>query len=432
MPAKTDRRHRRGQESRQRILESALAIAAERGYDGTTVALITERAGLPASSVYWQFRNKDELLAEALDYSYRIWRTEGPTWQPANYTGTPRERIVTRLTLSRGSVEREPEFWRLGLMVAMLRRSSRIAAQDRFMQVRGETQAIVDAWWRSVLPASTTAHDELARLLTHSYIAFVDGMFVAHRADPHMQLNRLSDSIGQAMATVVEQWSIDPSSVLAAVNHPTPVPIDRGDPESDEADDSRSRLLHATEDIAAERGYRGTTISRVCSRAGLPPSSVYWFFTDKDELLAEVVQHSWDEWLSRQPDWPAPEKGHTWQDTLRGILRQSVQSLLDAPSFMRIGHMLTLEQHSTEVAARTRFLVIRAGIQDRIATWFDDVVVTSGDAQPDGLSTVLAEAVIAFTDGFFLGSQIDDSSNSVPAFVEFVVEVISAAASASD
>ena len=94
--------------------------------------------------------------------------------------------------------------------------------------------------------------------------------------------------------------------------------------------------------------------------------------------------------------------------------------------------MLTLEQHSTEVAARTRFLVIRAGIQDRIATWFDDVVVTSGDAQPDGLSTVLAEAVIAFTDGFFLGSQIDDSSNSVPAFVEFVVEVISAAASASD
>ena len=90
MPAKTDRRHRQGQESRQRILDAALAIAAERGYDGTTVALVCERAGLPASSVYWQFRNKDELLAEALDHSYRAWRLAGPTWQPANYTGTAR------------------------------------------------------------------------------------------------------------------------------------------------------------------------------------------------------------------------------------------------------------------------------------------------------------------------------------------------------
>ena len=99
MPAKTDRRHRQGQESRQRILDAALAIAAERGYDGTTVALITERAEVPASSVYWQFKNKDELLAEALDYSYRTWRREGPTWQPANYSGSPRERIMTRLRL---------------------------------------------------------------------------------------------------------------------------------------------------------------------------------------------------------------------------------------------------------------------------------------------------------------------------------------------
>ena len=57
MPPKTERRHRQGTESRRRILEAALAIAVERGYDGTTVALLTERAELPASSVYWQFTN---------------------------------------------------------------------------------------------------------------------------------------------------------------------------------------------------------------------------------------------------------------------------------------------------------------------------------------------------------------------------------------
>ena len=112
MPPKTERRHRQGTESRLRILEAALAIAVERGYDGTTVALVCERAELPASSVYWQFTNKDDLLAEALDHSYRRWRLEGPTWQPTNYTGTPRDRITTRLGYSLSAVEREVELRR--------------------------------------------------------------------------------------------------------------------------------------------------------------------------------------------------------------------------------------------------------------------------------------------------------------------------------
>ena len=66
MPRKTERRHRQGEEFRRRILEATLAIAAERGYDGTSLGLVTERAGLPASSVYWHFGSKDELLAEAV------------------------------------------------------------------------------------------------------------------------------------------------------------------------------------------------------------------------------------------------------------------------------------------------------------------------------------------------------------------------------
>ena len=89
MPRKTTRRHRQGDESRHRILATTLEIAAERGYDGTTVGLVTERTGLPASSVYWHFKNKDELLAETLEYSYRQWRGTAPTWEDLE-DGVPR------------------------------------------------------------------------------------------------------------------------------------------------------------------------------------------------------------------------------------------------------------------------------------------------------------------------------------------------------
>src|SRR5438067_11777624 len=79
MPRKTERRHRQGEESRSAILDATLAIAAERGYDGTTVALVQEATGLPASSIYWHFGSKDELLAATLDPAYRRWRASTPT-----------------------------------------------------------------------------------------------------------------------------------------------------------------------------------------------------------------------------------------------------------------------------------------------------------------------------------------------------------------
>ncbi len=403
-----------------------MAIAAERGYDGTTVALITERAMVPASSVYWQFANKDDLLAEALDYSYRSWRRDGPTWQPANYTGTMRDRIVTRLENSRRAVEEKPDYWRLGLMVALLKHTGKIAAQDRFLAVRAETRLIIEEWWRTMLPASVGDQPELIGAITHAYLALVDGLFVAHSAQPHMDLEPQTALLAEAIAEVVTAWFADPSAALPPAQGARSARVNETTPSGE--DDSRTRLLAAAEVIAAERGYRGTTISRICKQAGLPASSVYWHFEDKSSLMAEVVQHSWDEWLASQPSWQDPDPGQTWAQSLRNILVVSAQSLEDAPSFMRIGHMLALEHSSEDVPARTSFVTIRASIEEQIADWFRrNLPAASVKASPE-LPEILSRTVIAFTDGHFLSSQIDDSEASVTNFVEFVVEVLEQAA----
>ncbi len=421
MPPKTERRHRQGVESRQRILDAAIAIAVERGYDGTTVALVCERAELPASSVYWQFTNKDDLLAEALDHSYRRWRLEGPTWQPTNYSGPPRDRITTRLGYSLAAVEREVEYWRLGLTLAMLNRPGGIAAQQRFKKVRGETRQIVHEWWSDIDAEAAERDPGLMQILTATYLAFVDGMFVAHRADPAIDLDLQLDLVGDALADVYERRVAGGAVPTRRLPRRRP----RRTAESD--DDSRTRLLDAAAEIAAERGYRGTTISRVCARAGLPVSSLYWFFTDKDELLAEVVRHSWEEWYAAQPDWTAPAPGVEWPDALRVILDSSTRSLGDSPAFLRIGHMLTLES-DTDVAARHEFLAIRTDIVDRIRAWFEESLpsglVRRAPQLPHGLATTL----VAYTDGYFLGVQIDGKEPPVPDFVDIVVDVIATAA----
>ena len=64
MKPKTPRRSRQGQESRQRIIDATFEIAHEQGYQGTSIAKVSARSGLPASSVYWHFADKDALMHE--------------------------------------------------------------------------------------------------------------------------------------------------------------------------------------------------------------------------------------------------------------------------------------------------------------------------------------------------------------------------------
>ena len=65
--AKGDKPQRRrrvdGEASRTRILDAATEIASERGYEGASIALVSAKCGLPASSIYWHFKDKDDLIA---------------------------------------------------------------------------------------------------------------------------------------------------------------------------------------------------------------------------------------------------------------------------------------------------------------------------------------------------------------------------------
>lgn len=48
--------------TRERILNSALTLFAEKGYDGVGVDLIAEKAGLKGPSIYKHFKSKEEIL----------------------------------------------------------------------------------------------------------------------------------------------------------------------------------------------------------------------------------------------------------------------------------------------------------------------------------------------------------------------------------
>ncbi|MER6615707.1 TetR/AcrR family transcriptional regulator [Streptomyces xantholiticus] len=53
---------------RERLVEAAVQEFGEQGYDRARVQDIARRAGLSTGAIYGNFRNKAELLAEAVDY----------------------------------------------------------------------------------------------------------------------------------------------------------------------------------------------------------------------------------------------------------------------------------------------------------------------------------------------------------------------------
>lgn len=56
----------RGERKHERILQAAAQVLAERGYAGTTMTEIAEKAGTQAGSVYYHFASREELIEEVL------------------------------------------------------------------------------------------------------------------------------------------------------------------------------------------------------------------------------------------------------------------------------------------------------------------------------------------------------------------------------
>jgi AcrR family transcriptional regulator len=178
--AETRRRRANGEASRQRILDAAAQVAGERGYEGTSMNLVSERSGLPASSIYWHFKNKDELIAAVIDRSFSGWADTLKRAESMPADGSREDAL--RLTLQRsGRVLAEfPDFLRLGLMLILERRPDEPTARTKFLEVRELTAARTRALYEHVF--TDLSADDIAALVRLT-IATADGLFIARELE---------------------------------------------------------------------------------------------------------------------------------------------------------------------------------------------------------------------------------------------------------
>ncbi|MFG2588409.1 TetR/AcrR family transcriptional regulator [Streptomyces sp. NPDC048438] len=143
--------------------------------------------------------------------------------------------------------------------------------------------------------------------------------------------------------------------------------------------DAHEAVLAATRELVAELGYKGVTMERIASRAGVARMTVYRWWPNKAAVITEAV-------ADRLAPGPAPDTGDVREDALlwlRGLVR--TLTLLGDPSVVtgaltergepgRAELRDLLKAHAEPAAELMRNGVARGGLPDDLPL---DAVVDS-------------------------------------------------------
>jgi len=110
------RRYQSSHLSRERILEAATELFAQKGYAGTGVDQLAARSGIAKTAIYYHFGNKAGLLAAALERAASTW-IEGID-QASRQAGDWSSRLDSALAGMRALLEEKPWIFKLVQILA--------------------------------------------------------------------------------------------------------------------------------------------------------------------------------------------------------------------------------------------------------------------------------------------------------------------------
>lgn len=180
-PAGIDETKNRNHATRERILAASLKLVASRGYAGTSISMICREAGLNASSVYWFFESKEDLLMCAIQESADEFldAASQPFVSDRNAPGDSLEVTIKAIVTQ---LHDNSNFLRLVLIMMIEDRQLPGEVRAKITKVRASS---LD-WWKSLLAyLFRDLGETTARLLAGEFAplcrAAVNGAFIARQ-----------------------------------------------------------------------------------------------------------------------------------------------------------------------------------------------------------------------------------------------------------
>jgi len=191
------------QNARERILQAACALIAERGIGGARIAQIAKAAGVSTALVHYHFRTREMLLAETLDYAFDVasavrLRPAGEDDEPGG-DGSAARRLADVVEQSLPTTDpgrREWQLWAELWLGAARDPGLRPIAAQMYARYRS---------WIATAVAEGVAAGEFARVdpgeTADLAMALIDGLGLrVLLGDPSMPLQRARERIGETLA----------------------------------------------------------------------------------------------------------------------------------------------------------------------------------------------------------------------------------------
>jgi AcrR family transcriptional regulator len=172
------RRYRNSHLSRERILETATELFAQKGYAGAGVDQLAARSGIAKTAIYYHFGNKAGLLAAALERAANAW-IEGID-QASRQAGDWSSRLDSALAGMRALLEEKPWIFKLVQILAFEVAEEKPEIRETLQSIVRRAREAIVAGLRDALGVEVPDAEGVAKVI----LIWLDGISLGLQIDP--------------------------------------------------------------------------------------------------------------------------------------------------------------------------------------------------------------------------------------------------------
>jgi AcrR family transcriptional regulator len=172
------RRYRNSHLSRERILETATELFAQKGYAGAGVDQLAARSGIAKTAIYYHFGNKAGLLAAALERTASTW-IEGID-QASRQAGDWASRLDSALAGMRTLLEEKPWVFKLVQILALEVAEENPDIRETLQSIVQRARGAIVAGLRDALGVEVPDAEGVAKII----LVWLDGISLGLQLDP--------------------------------------------------------------------------------------------------------------------------------------------------------------------------------------------------------------------------------------------------------
>src|SRR5436309_2070656 len=194
----TSRKRDQSEQSRDRLIDAATRLFAERGYRDASVQAIGEAAGISRGSIFWHFGSKEGLLWAVVQRAFARW--EADTLVPAVGDARGGEAIARALRAHRRFLTDEGDALRLLFVLMFEALGPRPELTGEFARLHRDLRALATPWLVQAAAEGEFRADVDPRTIVTLIIGTLGGIVYQYLLDPDgLDVDRCYDDLERVL-----------------------------------------------------------------------------------------------------------------------------------------------------------------------------------------------------------------------------------------